>query len=89
MPLHLSSFLASGAVWGRDPVTNQARATKRDWPGSSEWLSETGIAIAWRTGIPDPTSSFRFEYTFPLGADDRSSGYSLVYQQPLHLLRIR
>ena len=89
MPLQLGSFIASGAAWGRDPVTNQARLTKRDWPSSSEWLSETGVTLAWRMGIPEPTSSMRFEYTFPIGPDDRNAGYSVVYQQPLHLLRIR
>jgi hypothetical protein len=89
MPLHFSSFIASGALWGRDPVTNQAVQTKRDWPERSEWLSETGLTLAWRVGIPEPTSSMRFEYTFPIGADQRTAGYSVVYQQPLHLLRIR
>jgi len=89
MPLHVSAFVASGAAWGRDPVTNQARPTKRDWPNSSEWLSETGLTLAWRTGIPDPTSSLRFEYTEPLGATGRTARYTVVYQQPLHLLRMR
>ena len=89
MPLHLSGFLASGAVWGRDPVTNQALPTRRDWPSSSEWLSETGLTLAWRIGIPEPTSSMRFEYTEPLGATGRTARYTVVYQQPLHLLRMR
>ncbi len=89
MPLQFSTFLASGAVWGRDPVTNQAQLTKRDWPNSSEWMSETGLTLGWRVGIPDPTSSMRFEYTFPIGPDGREARYSVVYQQPLHLLRIR
>jgi hypothetical protein len=89
MPLHVSGFVASGAVWGRDPVTNQALPTERDWPTSSEWLSETGLTLAWRIGIPEPTSSMRFEYTEPLGATGRTARYTVVYQQPLHLLRMR
>lgn len=83
MPLQLGTFVASGASWGRDPLTDTAVATRRDGPRRSEWMSEAGVSLAWRFGIPDPLYALRFEYATPIGADERSSAFKVSFSHPL------
>lgn len=87
LPLQASAFAASGASWGRDPVTDQPIPTRRDAPRRSEWLSETGVALAWRMGFPDPLYALRFEYALPIGADDRGASFNISFSHPLGDLR--
>ncbi len=89
LPLQASVFAATGASWGRDPVTGVAQPTSRDWPHRSEWLSEAGGGLSWRPGIPDPLSALRFEYAVPLGADGRDAAFTIAFKHPLGLLRQR
>ena len=86
LPLQASSFVASGAAWGRDPVTGAARHTNRDTPHTDEWRSEAGVGLSWRPGIPDPTMSLRFEYAWPIGADAREAGWTIAFQSFVNLL---
>jgi len=89
MPIHASAYAAAAALWGSDPVTGLARATRRDLPGRGDWLPEVGVTLAWRTGMPEPMSALRLEYAWPLGPGDRSAGFQVSYQAPLHVLRLR
>lgn len=89
LPLQAGAFVASGAAWGRDPVTGAAAATRRDAPHRDEWLSEAGFGLAWRPGIPDPAMSLRFEYAIPIGPDDRGAKFTIAFQHLLNLLPAR
>ncbi len=89
LPLQASVFAATGASWGRDPVTGVAQPTRRDWPHRSEWLSEAGGGLSWRPGLPDPLSTLRFEYAVPIGADGRDAAFTVAFKHPLGLLRQR
>lgn len=89
LPLQAGAFLASGAIWGRDPVTGAAVTTRRDAPRREEWLSEAGFGLSWRPGIPDPTLSLRVEYTLPIGADERDASLTFAFQRLLNLLPAR
>jgi len=86
MPLQLGTFASTGAVWGRDPVTGAAVPTTRYQPNRDEYLSEVGVGLNWRVGIPEPLTAVRVEIAFPLGPDGRKPAYALAYQQPLNLL---
>jgi hypothetical protein len=83
LPLQAGVFAGSGALWGRDPLTDDAIATRRDWPRRSEWMSEAGVSLSWRPGIPDPLSALRFEFAAPIGADRRSSTFMVSFSHPL------
>jgi hypothetical protein len=87
LPLQAGVFAASGASWGRDPVTDDAIPTKRDGPRRSEWMSETGVSLRWRMGFPDPLYALRFEYAVPIGADDRSAAFNVSFSHPLGDIR--
>ena len=89
LPLQAGGFAGSGASWGRDPLTNDAIATRRDFPRRSEWMSEAGLSLSWRPGIPDPLSAVRLEYALPIGADDRGAAFIVSYTHPLGMLRER
>lgn len=89
LPLHASVHAASGAAWGLDRTTRRAVATDRDGPRRSDWLSEAGVTLAWRAGIPEPLSSLRFEYSVPIGDDPREARFTVSYAQPVSLLRLR
>jgi hypothetical protein len=86
LPLQVGLFAGSGAVWGRDPVTGDAVPTSRLTPNRDEFLSEVGVGVLLRLGIPSPLTSMRFEVAFPIGPDGRSTGYALALQEPLNLL---
>jgi hypothetical protein len=83
MPLQLGAFAGSGAIFGSDAATGTALPSRRDWPRRSEWMSEAGVSLAWRAGIPDPLSALRFEYALPIGADERSAGFMISFSHPL------
>lgn len=87
LPLQAGVFAASGASWGRDPVTDAPIPTRRDGPHRSEWLSETGVSLRWRMGFPDPLYALRFEYAVPLGADERSNAFTISFSHPLGDIR--
>jgi hypothetical protein len=89
LPLQASAFAASGAAWGRDPVTGAAVSTLRDAPRRDEWRSEAGFGLSWRPGLPDPTYSLRVEYALPIGPDERDAGITMAFQRVLNLLPAR
>ena len=86
LPLQSGAFVASGAAWGRDPVSGAAVATQRDAPHREEWLSEAGVGLSWRPGIPDPLMSLRFEYAWPIGPDDRDTHWTIAFQRLVNVM---
>ncbi len=91
-PVQIGAFGASGALWGRDgdgtlaPNRDVAAVTSRDWPRRREWLSEAGLSIMWRPGLPEPDWYLRLDYTWPIGADEREPGFTIAFQRVLHLV---
>lgn len=88
-PIQVGAFAASAARWGYDPATGVARLTARDWPGSEQWVSEAGVSLMYRPGLPDPETFFRVDYVWPLGPGGRESGVQVSWKRTLHLLRNR
>lgn len=89
LPLQFGVFAASGALWGRDPVTGDAVPTDRTLPHRDEFFSEVGAGLLLRFGIPSPLTSLRIEVAFPIGPDRRGATYALAFQEPLNLLPSR
>ena len=85
-PLQLGAFAASGAVWGRDPLTGLAAPTARDAPRRNEWRSEAGVSLLYRPGLPDPQAYLRLDRVQPLGRGGGATAWALSFQRTLHLL---
>jgi hypothetical protein len=90
VPLQVSAFVGSGAVWGFDPASGLPQRTSRDWPQRGAWLSEAGVSLLYRPGLPEPDSYVRFTYAWPLGpGGGRSAGASVSYTRALNFLPSR
>lgn len=85
-PLQVGAFAVSAARWGHDPSTQLARATARDWPRAEDWLSEAGVSLMYRPGLPDPDTYMRFDVAWPLGPGGRELAIQMMYKRTLHLL---
>lgn len=91
-PIQLGAFAGSGAIWGREPLAGAYGAfdrvvpSSRDWPEAREWVSEAGVALLYRPGLPEPDTFIRFDYVIPIGSDDRESGIMISFQRPLNLV---
>lgn len=89
LPVQIGAFVGSGAIWGGEAFTG-GPATRRDFPHANEWLSETGVSVMYRPGLPDPDFYVRLDYVLPLGpASGREAGFSLSLQRTLNLLPVR
>ena len=88
-PLQLGAFVGSGAVWGGGAFDG-GPATRRDLPHANEWLSEAGVSLLYRPGIPDPDLYLRLDYVIPIGpASGRTAGIAISFQRTLNLLPVR
>lgn len=87
MPLQVAAFAASAARWGYDPATGEPILTSLNQPGRQEWISEAGLSLLLRVGLPDPESFFRLDYAWPVGPGDREPTLFLGYRRTLHMLR--
>jgi len=85
-PIQAGAFATAGARWGYDPATGGSRLTERDWPGSEQWISEAGVSLMYRPGIPDPETFFRVDYVIPVGPNNRDATWFVSYKRTLHLL---
>lgn len=88
-PIQLGAFAATASRWGYDPATGVAKLTDRHWPGSEQWMSEAGVSLMYRPGLPDPETFFRVDYVWPLGPGGREPGIQVSWKRTLHLLRNR
>ncbi|MEO5987932.1 MAG: hypothetical protein ABIU54_11120 [Candidatus Eisenbacteria bacterium] len=88
-PLQIGAFLGSGAVWGGEAFSG-GPGTRRDFPRADEWLSEAGVSVLYRPGVPDPEIYLRIDYVMPLGPDSgREAGIAVSFQRTLNLLPVR
>lgn len=91
LPLQIGAFAATGAVWGRtpegtiEPYLDTPAATSRDWPEQREWLSEAGVSVLYRPGLPDPSMFWRFDYAWPIGGDAREPRFTFGLQKVLKI----
>ena len=85
-PIQLGLFAATGAVWGSDPYGGPG-TPGGNWPERQAWLSEAGVSLLYRPGIPDEEAYMRFNYAWPLGHDARTARFSISYSRALDLLR--
>ena len=85
-PLQAGAFATTAARWGYDPLTSAARLTARDWPGAEQWMSEAGVSLMYRPGLPDPETYFRVDYAWPLGPGGREPTLNVSWKRTLHLL---
>ena len=86
LPIQGALFAAAGAVSGHDPYGG-AGAASNAWPARAAWRSEVGGGLLYRPGFPDPRSSLRANWAWPLGPG-AGVRVSLEYAAPLDLLRI-
>jgi hypothetical protein len=89
LPIQLAAFAASAARWGYDPATGNAVLTSLNQPGRQEWISEAGVSLLFRVGLPDPESFLRLDYAWPVGPGDREPTLFLGYRRTLHMLRLQ
>jgi Omp85 superfamily domain len=81
------AFTAIGAVWGEDPFGGPTRPGLY-WPDDRRaWLSEVGLSMLLRPGLPDPAGFIHFDYGWPVGPNHRPAAFSLYYARPLFLVK--
>ena len=85
IPLQGALFAAAGAVWGVDPYGGRTLPGV-DWPHREDWLTEAGVGLLWRPGLPDPLAFLEFSYAWPLGPADRDARYAITYTRALDLV---
>ena len=87
LPLQVSTFAASAAVWGLDATGHEPARTRRDAPRAEDWRSEVGVALLWRPGIPEPSNFVRLDVARPIGPrDHRSTSVTFTVQRLIDLL---
>jgi hypothetical protein len=87
LAFQLGAFAAIGSIWGPDPFGVES-SPDRDWPDAREWLSEAGLSLLYRPGLPDPTGFVHCDVAWPVGPkDDRGMQVSIYYARPLYLVR--
>jgi hypothetical protein len=77
-------FAGSGAVWGKEPFTG-AELGGDALPEVSSWLSEAGVSLLYRPGLPEPRGFIRADYARGLG-NNGENRFVLYYSVPLDLL---
>jgi hypothetical protein len=80
------AFAGIGAAWGRDPYGGPTRPG-RNFPEREAWLSEVGLSLLYRPGLPEPDGFLRFDVAQPLGPDDRSLRFVFSYGRAIDLLK--
>ena len=77
-------FAASGAVWGRDPYGGPLLPGDA-LPEREAWLSEAGVSLLYRPGLPEPRGFMRIDYARGVGQNHESK-FTIHYTVPLDLL---
>lgn len=87
LAFQLGAFAAIGSIWGQDPY-GLASSPEQDWPDAREWLSEAGLSLLYRPGLPDPTGFVHVDLAWPVGPkNDRDMQVSIYYARPLYLVK--
>jgi hypothetical protein len=87
LSFHVGAFGAIGAIWGPDPLGGSGSAAGT-WPEREAWLSEAGIEVLHRPGIPDPAGWIRFEVAWPIGPGGRSPRIAASFTRVIDVLRV-
>ena len=85
-PLQGGVFAATGAVWGADPFGGPGTPTG-GWPERSAWMSEVGLSLLYRPGMPDEDAYLRVNLAWPVGLHDGRARWSVSYSRALDMLR--
>lgn len=76
-------FTGAGSVWGPDPYGGSAVEGDEAFP--EEWLSEVGVSLLYRPGLPEPRGFLRLDYARGVGNNPESK-VTVHYSVPLDLL---
>ena len=63
--LQLGAFLHYGVAWD-DPAGREVVFSK---PPSNAWKGTAGLSLAYRPGLPDPRTFWRFQFGWPVGPE--------------------
>jgi hypothetical protein len=85
LPLQVSAFAATGAVWGRDPYGGPTRPGV-DWPNTEEFRHEAGVSLMYRPGIPDPSAFMQLSWAWPIGPHAPGPRFTVSYTRGLDLV---
>lgn len=77
-------FAGSGAVWGDSPYGGPSVGGDA-LPEANAWLSEVGVSLLYRPGIPEPRGFLRLDYARGVG-NNIESKVTVHYSVPLDLL---
>ena len=86
VPLQGGVFAATGAVWGADPFGGPGTPVG-GWPERSAWMSEAGLSLLYRPGMPDENAYLRVNLAWPVGLHGGRARWSVSYSRALDLLR--
>ena len=86
VPLQGGVFAATGAVWGVDPFGGPGTPNE-GWPDRSAWMSEVGLSLLYRPGMPDENAYLRVNLAWPVGLHGGRARWSVSYSRALDLLR--
>lgn len=85
LPIQVSVFAATGAVWGPDPYGGPVRPGT-DWPNREDFIHEAGATIIYRPGIPDPVSFIQLSWAWPIGPGVDGPKFTASYTRGLDLV---
>lgn len=85
-PIQGAVFAATGAVWGADPFGGPG-TPERAWPKREAWMSEAGVSLLYRPGMPDENAYFRLNLAWPVGPHGGDRRLSVSYSRAMDLLR--
>lgn len=86
LPIQGAVFAATGAAWGADPFGGPS-TPGGSWPERSAWMSEVGVSLLYRPGMPDENGYLRLNLAWPVGLHDGTPRWSVSYTRALDLLR--
>jgi hypothetical protein len=87
-PIQGAVFAATGAIWGTDPFGGPGTPTGA-WPERGAWMSEVGVSLLYRPGMPDEDAYLRVNLAWPIGAHGGGNRFSVSYSRALDQLRLR
>lgn len=85
-PVQGAVFAATGTVWGTDPFGGPGTPNGA-WPERQAWMSEAGVSLLYRPGIPDENAYFRLNLAWPVGPYAGKPRWSVSYSRAMDLLR--
>ncbi len=85
-PIQGGVFAATGTVWGADPFGGPGTPNGA-WPERKAWVSEAGVSLLYRPGMPDEDAYLRVNLAWPIGPHGGERRWSVSYSRALDLLR--